>query len=68
MPVGTVAGASGGPLISGGLGLRSGAWVAELGAEAGLVSFPLEGLIVEHEPIALDRYWLGLSLNVGALL
>jgi hypothetical protein len=65
---GTVAGASGGPLISGGLGLRSGSWIAELGAEAGLVSFPLEGLIDEHEPVALDRYWLGLSLNVGALL
>lgn len=68
VPVGTVAGASGGPLISGGLGWRSGSWIAELGAEAGLVSFPLEGIIVEHESIALDRYWLGLSLNVGALL
>lgn len=67
-PVGTVAGACGGPLISGGFGLRSGSWVAELGAEAGLVSFPLEGIILGHEPIALDRYWLGLSLNVGALL
>ena len=67
-PVGTVAGASGGPLVSGGFGLRSGSWVAELGAEAGLVSFPLEGIIKDHEPIALDRYWLGLSLNVGALL
>jgi hypothetical protein len=66
--VGTIAGASGGPLVSGGLGLRSGSWIAELGAEAGLVSFPLEGLVDEHEPIALDRYWLGLSLNVGALL
>jgi hypothetical protein len=68
VPVGTVAGASGGPLISAGLGWRSGSWVAELGAEAGLVSFPLQGIIVEHEPSALDRYWLGLSLNVGALL
>lgn len=67
-PVGTVAGASGGPLVSAGFGLRSGSWVAELGAEAGLVSFPLEGRIEGHEPIALDRYWLGLSLNVGALL
>jgi hypothetical protein len=66
--VGTVAGASGGPLVSAGLGLRSGGWIAELGAEAGLVSFPLEGRIDDHEPIALDRYWLGLSLNVGALL
>ncbi|HEX2874858.1 MAG TPA: hypothetical protein VHP33_26590 [Polyangiaceae bacterium] len=68
VPVGTVAGASGGPLVSGGFGLRSRSWVAELGAEAGLVSFPLEGLIGGDEPIALDRYWLGLSLNVGALL
>ena len=66
--VGTVAGASGGPLVSAGLGLRSGSWVAELGAEAGLVSFPLEGQITGHDSIALDRYWLGLSLNVGALL
>lgn len=66
--VGTVAGALGGPLVSGGVGLRSGSWLAELGAEAGLVSFPLEGRIEDHEPIALDRYWLGLSLNVGALL
>jgi hypothetical protein len=67
-PVGTVAGAWGGPLLSGGLGLRSGGWVAELGAEAGLVSFPLEGTVAEHDPIELKRYWLGLSLNVGALL
>jgi len=42
--------------------------VAEVGAEAGLVSFPLEGRVEGHEPIALDRYWLGLNLNVGALL
>jgi hypothetical protein len=68
VPVGTVAGACGGPLVSAGLGLRSGSWVAELGAEAGLVSFPLEGTIAGHEPVALDRYWLGLSLSVGALL
>lgn len=68
VPVGTVAGACGGPLVAGGLGLRSGAWIAELGAEAGLVSFPLEGIVEEHEPITLENYWLGLSLNVGALL
>lgn len=67
-PVGTVAGASGGPLLSAGLGLRSGSWVAELGAEAGLVSFPLQGTVAGHEAVELDRYWLGLSLNVGALL
>ena len=67
-PVGTVAGACGGPLVSGGLGLRSGSWVAELGAEAGLVSFPLEGRIEGHDSVLLDGYWLGLSLNVGALL
>lgn len=67
-PVGTVAGASGGPLLSAGLGLRSGSWVAELGAEAGLVSFPLEGSVAGHDAIELDGYWLGLSLNVGALL
>jgi hypothetical protein len=68
VPVGTVAGACGGPLISAGLGLRSGSLVAELGGEAGLVSFPLEGRVAGHDPIGLDRYWLGLSLNVGALL
>lgn len=67
-PVGTVAGASGGPLLSAGLGLRSGSWVAELGAEAGLVSFPLEGTVAGHDAITLDGYWLGVSLNVGALL
>ncbi len=67
-PVGTVAGASGGPLVSAGLGLRSGNWVAELGAEAGLVSFPLEGRVTGHDSIALDGYWIGLSLNLGALL
>lgn len=67
-PVGTVAGACGGPLLSAGLGWRSGAWIAELGAEAGLVSFPLEGKVEAHDSIVLDRYWLGLSLNVGALL
>jgi hypothetical protein len=66
--VGTVAGACGGPLISTGLGLRSGSWVAELGGEAGLVSFPLEGRVAGHDPIRLGGYWLGLSLNVGALL
>ncbi|HVY32141.1 MAG TPA: hypothetical protein VHB79_36645 [Polyangiaceae bacterium] len=68
VPVGTVAGACGGPLLSAGLGLRSGAWIAELGAEAGLVSFPLEGVVEDHDPITLKSYWLGLSLNVGALL
>ena len=67
-PVGTVAGASGGPLLSAGLGLRSGSWVAELGAEAGLVSFPLEGRVQGHDSIGLDGYWLGVSLNLGALL
>lgn len=68
MPVGTVAGPCGGPLLSTGFGVRSGAWITELGAEAGLVSFPLEGTVEGHEPITLKRYWLGLSLNVGALL
>jgi hypothetical protein len=68
VPVGTVAGACGGPLLSTGFGWRSGAWIAELGAEAGLVSFPLEGTVEAHDPITLKRYWLGLSLNVGALL
>jgi hypothetical protein len=65
---GTVAGACGGPLISGGLGIRSGSWIAELAAEAGLVTFPLEGRIEGQEPIRLDGYWLGLSINAGALL
>jgi hypothetical protein len=67
-PVGTIAGACGGPLLAAGLGLRSGTWIAELGAEAGLVSFPLEGVVEGHDPISLKNYWLGLSLNVGALL
>jgi hypothetical protein len=67
-PVGTVAGACGGPLVSVGLGLRAGSWVGELGGEAGLVSFPLEGRVEGHDAVALDGYWLGLSLNVGALL
>ena len=67
-PVGTVAGASGGPLVSAALGLHSRAWAGELGVEAGLVSFPLEGRVAGHEPISLDGYWLGVSLNVGALL
>lgn len=67
-PVGTVAGASGGPLVSAALGVHGNAWAGELGVEAGLVSFPLEGRVAEHDPIALDGYWLGLSLNVGALL
>jgi hypothetical protein len=67
-PVGTVAGAWGGPLLSGGLGLRSGSWVAELGAEAGLVSFPLEGAVSGHDPIKLSGYWLALRLNIGVLL
>lgn len=65
---GIVAGACGGPLVSGGLGIRSGSWVAEIAAEAGLVSFPLEGRIEQQEPIRLDGYWLGFSLNAGALL
>lgn len=65
---GTVAGACGGPLISGGLGLRSGSVLAELGVEAGLVSFPLEGRVEGSEAVALDGYWLSLNLNVGALL
>lgn len=67
-PVGTIAGACGGPLLAAGLGLRSGTWIAELGAEAGLVSFPLEGVVEDHDSISLKNYWLGLSLNVGALL
>jgi hypothetical protein len=65
---GTVAGAYGGPVISTGAGLRSGSFVAELAAEAGLVSFPLRGEVDGVTAIELDGYWLGLSLNVGALL
>lgn len=66
---GTVAGACGGPLVSLGLGLRSGGWLsAELVTEAGLVSFPIRGDVEGHAPLAFDDYWLGLSLNVGALL
>lgn len=65
---GTVAGVCGGPLVSGGLGLRSGSWVGEVAAELGLVSFPLEGQVEDQAPVRLGGYWLGASLNVGALL
>jgi hypothetical protein len=65
---GTVAGAFGGPLLSSGVGMRAGSFVAELAAEAGLVSFPLRGEVDGKVAIALDGYWLGLSVNVGALL
>jgi hypothetical protein len=67
-PTGTVAAACGGPLLSSAFGLRSRSWLAELGAEAGLVSFPITGLIEGREPVALDRYWLSINLSVGALL
>lgn len=66
--LGTVAGAYGGPLLSSGVGLRSGSFVAELAAEAGLVSFPLRGEIRDEAAISLDGYWLGVGVNVGALL
>jgi hypothetical protein len=65
---GTVAGGCGGPLLVGALGLRSGSLVSEVAAEAGLVSFPIEGRVAGSDPVAFDGYWLGLSLNVGALL
>lgn len=65
---GTVAAACGGPLLSGALGLRSDNWLAELGAEAGLVSFPIKGMIEDSDSVALDRYWLSINLSVGALL
>jgi hypothetical protein len=65
---GTVAGAWGGPLISGAVGLGSRSLIAELGMEAGLVSIPLEGRVEGDDPIALDRYWLSLNVSVGALL
>jgi hypothetical protein len=65
---GTVSGASGGPLLALGLGVRSGSWVGEIATEAGLVSFPLQGRIDDQESIELDGYWLGFSLNAGALL
>ena len=66
--VGTVAGPCGGPLIALALGSSYGVWSFGLGAEAGLVSFPLEGQVEGHDPISLNRYWLGTSLTVGALL
>ncbi len=66
--LGTVAGAYGGPLLSSGVGLRIGSFVAELGAEAGLVSFPLRGEIEDERAISLDGYWLGVGINVGTLL
>jgi hypothetical protein len=65
---GSVAGAYGGPLLSTGLGWRAGSFVTELALEAGLVSFPLYGQIDGKDEIALDRYWLGVSINAGALL
>ena len=66
--VGTVAGPCGGPLIAMALGSSYGMWSLGLGAEAGLVSFPLAGQVEGHDPISLNRYWLGTSLSVGALL
>jgi hypothetical protein len=65
---GTVAAACGGPLLSTAFGLRSSSWLAELGVEAGLVSFPIVGLIEGSDSLALDRYWLSINLGVGALL
>lgn len=65
---GTVSGVCGGPLLAAGLGLRSSNFVAELAVEAGLVSFPLEGQVEGESPIALDGYWVGLSVNLGTLL
>lgn len=65
---GTVSGACGGPLIAVGLGMRKESFVAELAAEAGLVSFPLQGQVEGDSPVRLDPYWVGLSLSVGALL
>lgn len=66
--VGTVSGPCGGPLLALGLGSTYGIWSLGLGAEAGLVSFPLEGRVEGHQPISLNHYWLGSSLSVGALL
>lgn len=68
VPSGTVAGAWGGPLLSGGLGLRRGVWIAELGAETGLVSFPIQGHVEGHDDVGLDHYWLSANLSLGALL
>jgi hypothetical protein len=68
VPSGTVAGACGGPLAALGYGLRHGIWAVDLGAEAGLVSFPLEGRVEGHDSISLSSRWLGASLSIGALL
>jgi hypothetical protein len=65
---GSVAGPWGGPLLSGGLGLRRGSWVTELAAEAGWVAFPIEGRVEGERSVDFGGYWLGLSLNAGALL
>jgi hypothetical protein len=65
---GTVSGACGGPLITAGLGMRKESFVAELSAEAGLVSFPLEGQVEGDSSVRLDPYWVGLSLSLGTLL
>ncbi len=65
---GTVSGACGGPLITAGLGMRRESFVAELAAEAGLVSFPLEGQVEGDSSVRLDPYWVGLSLSIGTLL
>ena len=66
--VGAVSGPCGGPLLALGLGSSYGIWSFGLGAEAGLVSFPIEGRVEGHQPISLNRYWLGSSLSVGVLL
>jgi hypothetical protein len=67
-PAGTVAGPCGGPMAALGYGLRYGILMFDLGAEAGLVSFPLEGRIEGHDSISLKRYWLGASISLGVLL
>ena len=67
-PAGTVAGPCGGPMAALGYGLRYGILMLDLGAELGLVSFPLEGRIEGHDSISLNRYWLGGSISVGVLL
>jgi hypothetical protein len=65
---GSVTGAYGGPLVSTGIGWRAGSFVTELALEGGLISFPLYGQVDGKDEVSLDGYWLGMSINAGALL
>jgi hypothetical protein len=65
---GTVTGPCGGPLVAAGYGFRYGILMFDLGAELGLVSFPLVGQVEGQGSISLSSRWLGASISLGVLL